>query len=31
METTHIFNQACKPNFFLVNVYIKCIDDLDII
>ena len=32
METMHIFNHACKPVFFfLVNFYIKCIDNLDII
>ena len=35
METMHIFNHACKPFFkllfVLVNFYIKCIDNLDII
>ena len=31
METMHIFNHACKKKIFLVNFYIKCIDNLDII
>ena len=37
METMHIFKRACKPIFFnkllylYINLYIKCIDDLDIV
>ena len=31
METMHIFNHACKKKNLLVNFYIKCIDNLDII